>query len=98
MEVSVLGVDSVFDEDESSFLAVDSLADESVEVESFDDESDFSAFSAVESPLESDLDSGLRESLMYHPEPLNTIPTGYSNRTTSLWHSGQIFMGSSFMF
>lgn len=51
-----------------------------------------SAFSAA-----SDV-SGLRESLTYQPEPLNTIPTGYNRRFTLPEHSGQMRIGSSFMF
>ena len=66
---------------------------------------DFSDSLVFSEPLEFDLSlvsadsevSGLRESLMYQPEPLKTIPTGYNRRLTGPVQTGQIAIGSSFI-
>ncbi len=50
----------------------------------------------AELPLDSG-GSGLRESVTYHPDPLNTTPTGYSSRFTGAAHSGHSEIGASFI-
>ena len=48
---------------------------------------------------ESSLDTvallALRLSVIYHPEPLKTMPTGWKTRRTALAHDGQVQSGSS---
>ena len=36
----------------------------------------------------------LRLSVIYQPEPLNTMPTGWNTRRTALAHDGQVRSGS----
>ena len=37
----------------------------------------------------------LRLSVIYHPAPLKTMPTGWKTRRTALAHDGQVRSGSS---
>ena len=68
------------------------------EDEEDDEESDELELDELELEEELELlsDGGLgRESVMYHPEPLNTIPGRDSSFFTTPPHSGQTLIGSS---